>query len=131
MIQILYSYKRSNNYPPEFRRAVLAYAKANTPSQAVKKFKVSMTSIRRWKEKQCGQSDVKSRKASGSESFEDLYSDEDSLGAKKRKRRKPRRWRWRMVRRRRRQGSNQRRRWKKRGGGSRRCSWRRFWRTWS
>jgi len=82
----------SNKYPhysTEFRRRVLDYAQAHTPTQAAKKYSVSKSSIRRWKEKQSVQSsDVKPRKASGSESFEDLYSDEDSLGAKKRKRRK-------------------------------------------
>ena len=79
----------SSNYSLEFRRTVLAYAKAHTPTQAAKKYSVSKSSIRRWKEKQGGKSsDVKPRKASGSESFEDLYSDDDSLGAKKRRRRR-------------------------------------------
>ena len=67
-------------YPPELRKAVVSYVKTHTQAQAAKKFNVSVHSIRRWKAQQ-------SPVSPSSESFEDLYSDEDSLGSKKRKRR--------------------------------------------
>ena len=73
----------------------MSYANNHTPNKAAKKFKVSLGSIKRWKGKQSEQSPVVSKRQSvrlfskeSPESYEDLYSDEDSLGAKKPKRRK-------------------------------------------
>ena len=71
-------------YPPEFRRTVMSYVKTHTHAQAAKKFNVPLHAIKDWKRKRRGQS---SGVSPAPESFEDLYSDEDSLGAKKRKRR--------------------------------------------
>jgi len=71
-------------YPPELRRTVLSYVKTHTHAQAAKKFNVPLHAIKDWKRKRSGQSSGVSQ---ASESFEDLYSDEDSLGAMKRKRR--------------------------------------------
>ena len=87
--------KRVMNYSPEFQRTVVSYANTHTPTQAANKFKVSLSSIKRWKAKQREQSPVLSKNQSvrlfskaSPDSFEDLYSDEDSLGAKKPKRRR-------------------------------------------
>ena len=75
---------RRVKYPTELRGTVLSYVKTHTHAKAAKKFNVSLRSIKQWKEKQSGRSSDVSQE---SESFEDLYSDEDALGSKKRKRR--------------------------------------------
>ena len=79
----------------KFKKTVLSYADKYTFAKAAQKFKVAKSSIHRWKAELREPSDVKprcsvkpSQDQETSESFEDLYSDEDSLGAKKRKRRK-------------------------------------------